>query len=79
MILIALLGNAAEHTSAVTAANHDQMDLALTIALGSATQIALFVAPALVITGSLIGHPLDLVSNTFEVAAVIIAVTLATC
>ena len=77
VILIALLGNAAEHTSAVTAANHDQMDLALTIALGSATQIALFVAPALVITGSLIGHPLDLLFNTFEVAAVIIAVTLA--
>jgi Ca2+:H+ antiporter len=77
VILIALLGNAAEHTSAVTAAIHDQMDLALTIALGSATQIALFVAPVLVITGSLIGHPLDLLFDTFEVAAVIIAVTLA--
>jgi Ca2+:H+ antiporter len=77
VILIALLGNAAEHTSAVTAAVHDRMDLVLSIALGSATQIALFVAPALVITGSLIGHPLDLLFNTFEVAAVIIAVTLA--
>ena len=77
VILIALLGNAAEHTSAVTAATHDRMDLVLSIALGSATQIALFVAPALVNTGSLIGHPLDLLFNTFEVAAVIIAVTLA--
>jgi Ca2+:H+ antiporter len=77
VVLVALLGNAAEHTSAVTAANHDRMDLALTIALGSATQIALFVAPVLVITGSLIGHPLDLLFDTFEVAAVIIAVGLA--
>ncbi len=77
VILIALLGNAAEHTSAVSAAIHDQMDLALTIALGSATQIALFVAPVLVIAGSLIGHPLDLLFDTFEVAAVIISVSLA--
>jgi Ca2+:H+ antiporter len=77
VILIALLGNAAEHLSAVTAARHDQMDLALSIALGSATQIALFVAPVLVVAGSLIGHPLDLLFDTFEVAAVIIAIGLA--
>ncbi|HWE60435.1 MAG TPA: cation transporter, partial [Chloroflexota bacterium] len=77
VILVALLGNAAEHASAVTAARRDQLDLALSIALGSATQIALFVAPVLVILGSLIGHPLDLLFDTFEVAAVVIAVGLA--
>lgn len=77
VILVALLGNAAEHTSAVTAARSDHMDLALAIALGSATQIALFVAPVLVVLGALIGHPLDLLFDTFEVASVIIAVGLA--
>jgi Ca2+:H+ antiporter len=77
VILVALLGNAAEHTSAVTAARRDHMDLALSIALGSATQIALFVAPVLVVLGALIGHPLDLLFDTFEVAGVIIAVGLA--
>ncbi|HVA92260.1 MAG TPA: calcium/proton exchanger [Chloroflexota bacterium] len=77
VILIALLGNAAEHLSAVTAAKHDQMDLALSIALGSATQIALFVAPVLVVIGSLTGHPLDLLFDTFEVVVVIIAIGLA--
>lgn len=77
VILIALLGNAAEHLSAVTAAKRDQMDLALSIALGSATQIALFVAPVLVVAGALINHPLDLLFDTFEVAAVIIAIGLA--
>lgn len=77
VILIALLGNAAEHLSAVVAARHDQMDLALSIALGSATQIALFVAPILVLAGSLLGHPLDLLFDTFEVAAVVIAIGLA--
>jgi Ca2+:H+ antiporter len=77
VIVVALLGNAAEHASAVTAARRDQMDLALAIALGSATQIALFVAPVLVIMGRVIGHPLDLLFDTFEVAAVVIAVGLA--
>jgi Ca2+:H+ antiporter len=76
VILVALLGNAAEHASAVTAAQRDHMDLALSIALGSATQIALFVAPVLVVVGALIGRPIDLLFDTFEVAGVAIAVAL---
>jgi Ca2+:H+ antiporter len=76
VILIAILGNAAEHASAVTAAMHDQMDLSLAIALGSASQIALFVAPALVLVGALTGRPIDLLFDSFEVVAVIIAVVL---
>jgi Ca2+:H+ antiporter len=77
VVLVALLGNAAEHASAVTAAHRGHMDLALSIALGSATQIALFVAPVLVMLGLVIGHPLDLLFDMFEVAAVIVAVGLA--
>ncbi len=77
VILVALLGNAAEHTSAVSAAMRNQMDLSLAIALGSASQIALFVAPVLVVLGALISHPLDLLFDPFEVAAMVIAVGLA--
>jgi Ca2+:H+ antiporter len=77
VVLIALLGNAAEHTSAVTAALRNQMDLSLAIALGSASQIALLVAPVLVVLGALISHPLDLLFDPFEVAAMVIAVGLA--
>lgn len=76
VVLVALLGNAAEHASAVTAAQRDHMDLALSIALGSAAQIALFVAPVLVLLGALTGHQLDLLFDTFEVAAVVLAVGL---
>jgi Ca2+:H+ antiporter len=76
VILVALLGNAAEHASAVTAARRDDMDLALSIALGSAIQIALFVAPVLVLVGALLNHPMDLLFNTFEVASLAISVAL---
>jgi len=54
----------------------DQMDLSLSIALGSAAQIALFVAPALVLLGLALGHPMDLLFDPFEVAAVVGAVAL---
>jgi len=76
VILVALIGNAAEHASAVTVATRGQMDLSLSIALGSAAQIALFVAPVLVLLGLILGHPMDLLFDTFEVAAVVIAVAL---
>jgi Ca2+:H+ antiporter len=77
VILVALIGNAAEHASAVTVAMRDKVDLSLAIALGSATQIALFVAPVLVLLGLVIGHPMNLLFETFEVAAAVIAVALA--
>jgi Ca2+:H+ antiporter len=76
VILVALIGNAAEHASAVTVAMRDKMDLALAIALGSAAQIALFVAPLLVLLGRLSGHSMTLLFDPFEVAAVVLAVAL---
>ncbi len=77
VVLVALIGNAAEHASAVTVAARDRMDLSLSIALGSAAQIALFVAPALVLLSIPLGRPLTLLFDPFEVAAVVIAVALA--
>jgi len=69
IILIPIIGNVAEHLVAVQAAFKDQMDLALSIALGSSLQIALFVAPVLVFLSLLLGHPLTLEFNGFELIA----------
>lgn len=70
LILVPIVGNAAEHSSAVLFAHRDKVDVTLEIAIGSSTQIALFVAPALVFISLAIGHPMDFVFTTFEVAAV---------
>lgn len=77
VILVPLVGNAAEHTTAVTVAMKNKMDLAITIAIGSSLQIALFVAPVLVLIGWAIGKPMDLDFNLFEVVAVGVAVAIA--
>lgn len=74
VILVAIVGNAAEHSTAVMMAAKNHMDLAMNIAIGSSIQIALFVAPLLVFAGYLMGQPMDLVFSTFEVVAVAIAV-----
>ena len=74
VIVIALIGNAAEHSTAVLAAIRGDMDLSLGIALGSSTQVALFVAPLLVIVGHLGGTPLGLEFTLLEVAAVMFSV-----
>jgi Ca2+:H+ antiporter len=74
VILVALVGNAAEHSTAVMMALKNKMDLALGIAVGSSTQIALLVAPVLVFASYLFGAPLDLIFTPFEVAAVTISV-----
>jgi Ca2+:H+ antiporter len=74
VILVALVGNAAEHSSAVIVAMKNKMDLSLGIAIGSSLQIALFVAPLLVFASYLFGNPLDLIFTPFEVAAVTISV-----
>jgi len=74
LVLIPIIGNAAEHSSAVLMARKNRMDLAASIAIGSSVQVALFVAPVLVFVGLLIGHPLDLAFGTFEVASVTLAV-----
>jgi Ca2+:H+ antiporter len=77
-IVVAIVGNVAEHWVAVYVARKDQMDLAVNIAIGSSTQIALFVAPLLVLLSFAFGdHPMALVFNGFELAAVILAVLIA--
>jgi Ca2+:H+ antiporter len=74
VIVIALVGNAAEHYSAVTAARRDEMTLAVEIAVGSSAQIALFVAPALVLYSFAIGRPMSLLFNAFEIVAIALSV-----
>jgi Ca2+:H+ antiporter len=74
VILVALIGNAAEHSTAVVVAVKNKMDLAIGIAVGSSIQIALLVAPLLVFASYLFGDPLDLIFTPFEVAAVTISV-----
>ncbi len=77
VIVVAIIGNAAEHSTAVLMALKNKMDLAVGIAMGSALQIALFVAPVLVFTSYLRSHPMDLLFSTLEVVAVILAVLIA--
>ncbi len=76
VIVVAVVGNAAEHSAAVKFALQDRMDVALHIAVGSSLQIALFVAPVLVfLSYAIAAHPLDLHFTLFEVVAVTIAVS----
>ncbi len=78
LVVVAIVGNAAEHWVAVSVAARDKMDLAVSIAIGSSAQIALFVAPVLVLVSFFIGpFPLALVFNGFEVAGVLLAVLVA--
>jgi Ca2+:H+ antiporter len=77
VIVIAIIGNAAEHSTAIMMAVKNNMDLSLGIAMGSSTQIALLIAPVLVFISWLWGNPMNLVFNEFEVVAVIAAVVIA--
>jgi Ca2+:H+ antiporter len=77
VILVPIIGNAAEHATAVTVAMKNKMDLSLSVALGSSLQIALFVAPVLVLAGYIMGKPMDLDFNPFELVAVAVAVLIA--
>jgi Ca2+:H+ antiporter len=78
VIVVAIVGNAAEHWVAVLVAHKDKMDLSVNIAVGSAAQIALFVAPVLVIASFFIGPgPLPLVFNGFELGAILLAILIA--
>jgi Ca2+:H+ antiporter len=74
VVLVAVVGNAAEHSTAVLVAMKGKMDLALGIAMGSSMQIALFVAPLLVIVGHFMGTPLGLEFTIMEVVAVMLSV-----
>jgi Ca2+:H+ antiporter len=78
VIVVAIVGNAAEHWVAVLVARKDKMDLAVNISIGSSAQIALFAAPLLVLCSFFIGpHPMALVFNGFEVGALVLAVMIA--
>jgi Ca2+:H+ antiporter len=78
VIIVAIVGNAAEHWVAVLVAHKNKMNLAVNIAIGSSAQVALFVAPVLVIVSFFLGPaPLPLVFNGFELGAVLIAVLIA--
>jgi Ca2+:H+ antiporter len=74
LVVVATVGNAAEHSTAISAARLGHMDLSLNIAIGSSTQIALFVAPLLVVISPALGAPMSLVFNPLEIAAVILSV-----
>ncbi|HEY9662649.1 MAG TPA: calcium/proton exchanger, partial [Allocoleopsis sp.] len=76
VILLPVVGNAAEHATAVTVAMKDKMDLSISVAVGSSLQIALFVVPVLVLIGWAIGQPMDLNFNTLELLAVFVAVAI---
>jgi Ca2+:H+ antiporter len=77
-IVVAIVGNAAEHWVAVLVAAKNKMDLAVNIAIGSSAQIALFVAPVLVVFSFALGpHPMPLVFNAFEIGGAVLAVLIA--
>jgi Ca2+:H+ antiporter len=75
-VVVAIVGNAAEHSTAVLLARKNQMDTALNISMQSSVQIALFVTPLLVFLSYPLGHPLDLLFTPFEMLAVGLAVAI---
>jgi len=77
VIFLPIIGSAAENATAVSVAMKNNMALAVSVAVGSSLQIALFVAPALVLAGWAIGQPMDLDFNPFELVAVAVAVVIA--
>ncbi|WP_421656473.1 calcium/proton exchanger [Leptothermofonsia sp. ETS-13] len=77
VILLPLVGGAAEYVTAVRVAMKNNMDLSVSVAMGSSLLVALLVAPILVLVGQVIGQPMDLNFNLFEVVAVTLAVAIA--
>jgi len=74
VIVVAVVGNAAEHSTAILMARKNQVDAALAIAVGSSTQIAMLVAPVLVFVSFAFGTPMTLVFHPLEIAAVVLSV-----
>ncbi|KAF9182708.1 hypothetical protein BGZ51_004494 [Haplosporangium sp. Z 767] len=74
LILLPIVGNAAEHVTAVVVAMKNKMDLAIGVAIGSSMQIALFVTPLMVIVGWIIGQPMTLFFNTFETIVLFVSI-----
>ncbi|KAF9281121.1 hypothetical protein BGZ68_006832 [Mortierella alpina] len=74
LILLPIVGNAAEHVTAVSVAMKNKMDLAIGVAIGSSMQIALFVTPLMVIIGWIIGQPMTLFFHTFETCVLFVSI-----
>ena len=74
VIVVAIVGNAAEHSTAILMAMKNKMDLTVNIAVGSSLQVALFVAPVLIFLSVLFGRPMDLEFTMPEVVAVVVSV-----
>ncbi|GAA5834669.1 hypothetical protein JCM3766R1_003635 [Sporobolomyces carnicolor] len=77
LILLPIVGNAAEHVTAVSVSVHDKIDLSLGVAVGSSIQIALFVIPLLVILGWIMNKPLSLLFDPFESIILFLSVLMA--
>ena len=78
MVIIAAVGNAAEHSTAVLMAYRNRTELSFQIAMGSSGQIALLVAPVLVLLSFGLGNPMALVFDPFELVAIIVTLVIAT-
>jgi Ca2+:H+ antiporter len=76
IIIIPIIGNVAEHTSAILMSIRNKVDISLEIALGSSMQIAMFVSPVLVLASFAIGKPMVFVYAPFEVVAILTAILL---
>ena len=74
VVVIAIVGNAAEHSTAILTAMKDKIDISFNIAFESSKQIALFVAPVLVLCSGVLGHPMTLEFSYLEVVGVALAV-----
>lgn len=70
VILLPIIGNAAEHTTAVLMAAKNKMDIALNISISSSTQIAMFVAPLIIVLSPLLGHPITILFSNYELIAI---------
>lgn len=73
VVVIAVVGNAAEHFSALQMAWRDRLDVTFAVTAGSSTQIALFVAPVLVLVSRVLGHPMDLIFTPLELTILVLA------
>ncbi len=78
IIIVAIIGNAAEHATAVWMALKNKMDISMSIAVGSSTQIAMFVAPVLVFASLLLGHPMTFIFSVPELSAIGFTVVIVT-
>jgi Ca2+:H+ antiporter len=74
VVVVATVGNAAEHSTAIMMAYKNKMDLSLSICIGSSVQIALFVAPVLVFASYLLGNPMQLLFSPLEIAGIALAI-----